>query len=397
LLYVVPQLPHDPASGAARSTRTICEMLAAAGFAVHALATTASESAKRFDVYGYLKSLGIQPAVERRVSKARTRPELRFCYRGVDYQLLDTGPRDHLSWEKLNGRQFDLMFDDELRSFQPDVLFAFGGLAGDARRYERARRQGVRIVFALRNDNYGKAGDFLAGMDGILTPSRFLTEFYRAVTGVDSTPLPTPMEGEDILAEDREAVFLTMINPSREKGLMFIARLAEELSVRRPDIAMLIIESRGSAGRLVEAGMLGGFDLRRHENLMMSPSMAQPKEIYAATRTLIVPSFWQEASGRVVAEAMMNGIPPLVSDRGGLAESCNGAGFTFALPPAITVSQPVPVDAEVVEPWLDAIFRLEGDEEFYRTESQRALDAASMYRPEALAPRYVEYFENLLA
>jgi glycosyltransferase involved in cell wall biosynthesis len=396
LLYVIPQLPHDPASGAARSTRTICEMLAAAGFEVRALATTASESAQRFDVYGYLKSIGIQPAVERRVTKAQVRPELRFRYRGVEYRLLDTGPRDQLSWEKLNGRQFDLMFDDELKSFQPDILFAFGGMPGDTRRYERARRQGAKIAFALRNDNYGNARDFLAAMDGILTPSHFLTEFYRTATGVDSVPLPTPIETEDVLAEDREAVFLTMINPSREKGLMFVARLAEELSLRRPDIAMLIIESRGSAGRLVEAGMLAGFDLRRHENLMMSPSMAQPKEIYAATRTLVVPSFWQEASGRVVAEAMINGIPPLVSDRGGLPESCNGAGFTFPIPPSVTVSHPLPVEAELVEAWLDIVFRLEGDEEFYRQESERALEAGKMYRPEALTPRYVEYFESFL-
>jgi glycosyltransferase involved in cell wall biosynthesis len=176
---------------------------------------------------------------------------------------------------------------------------------------------------------------------------------------------------------------------------MVLARLAEELSARRPDLAMLIVESRGSAGRLVQAGMAGGFDLRCHENLMFSPAMAQPKEIYVPTRTLLAPSLWQEASGRVAAEALLNGIPPLVSDRGGLPETCNGAGFYLPIPPGITQQQRAPVAAEVVEPWIELITRLEDDADFYREESARALEASAIYRPENLAPRYVEYFRAI--
>jgi glycosyltransferase involved in cell wall biosynthesis len=146
----------------------------------------------------------------------------------------------------------------------------------------------------------------------------------------------------------------------------------------------------------VNAGRAGGFDLRRHENLMFSPAMAQPKEIYVPAKTLLAPSLWQEAAGRVAAEALLNGIPPLVSDRGGLAETCNGAGFYLPIPPGITPNQPVPVAVEVVEPWLDLIERLEDDAEFYRAESERALEASAIYRPENLAPRYVEYFRGIL-
>lgn len=157
-----------------------------------------------------------------------------------------------------------------------------------------------------------------------------------------------------------------------------MARLAEELGRRCPTIPLMIVESRGSAGRLVQAGMLAGFDLRRHENLMMSPPLEQPKDIYAATRGLLAPSLWQEPAGRVAAEALLNGIPPLVSDRGGLPETCNGAGFYLPIPPDVTRAQPIPVHAAVVEPWLELMIRLEGDAEFYRAESQRALDAGAI-------------------
>jgi glycosyltransferase involved in cell wall biosynthesis len=302
------------------------------------------------------------------------------------------------AWQKIVGSQFDRIFDQTLHSFQPDLLIAFGGLPGDVRRYQRARRQGVKIVFALRNEGYlNDAGrEILGEMDGILTPSEYLTGLYRTAFDIESTALPLPMELDDVVSPERDPIFFTMINPSPEKGLMLMARLAEELSLRRSDIPLLIVESRGSAGKLVEAGLVGGFDLRRHENLMMSPALAQPKEIYLATRALLAPSLWLEPAGRVAAEAILNGIPPLVSDRGGLPETCNGAGFYLPIPPGITPGHRVPVPKAVVEPWLELMFRLEGDEEFYRAESQRALEASAIYRPENLAPRYVAYFRAIL-
>ncbi|MCU1326386.1 MAG: glycosyltransferase [Bryobacterales bacterium] len=233
-------------------------------------------------------------------------------------------------------------------------------------------------------------------MDSILTPSRFLSDLYTKIAGVDSVPLPAPLEHEDVLSNAHDPIFFTMINPSRQKGVMLLARLAEDLSVKRPDIPLLVIESRGSGGGLVQAGLSGGFDLRRHENIMLSPAMAQPKEIYAATRALLVPSIGREASGRVVAEALVNGIPPLVSDRGGLAETCNGAGFRFHIPAEVGEEYSRPVSSSVTEPWLDLIVRLEDDTAFWQAESERAREAGKAYLRQNLAPRYVEYFAQVL-
>jgi glycosyltransferase involved in cell wall biosynthesis len=41
---------------------------------------------------------------------------------------------------------------------------------------------------------------------------------------------------------------------------------------------------------------------------------------------VLVPSIWLEAWGMVVVEAMLRGIPVVVSDAGGLPEACLGAG-----------------------------------------------------------------------
>lgn len=308
----------------------------------------------------------------------------------MSYRLLDVGRHRLLDWERVVGAQFDLLFDDELRSFRPDCVLTFGGSPGDVHRWKRARRQGARVVFSLRNEGYLRSG-FFEGVDAVLTPSRYLTDRYRDAIGIESTPLPTPIELDDVIAGEREPIFFTMVNPSHEKGLMVVARLAEELGVRRPDIAMLVIESRGSGGSLVQAGLDGGFDLRRHENLMMAPAVPRPKDLYGPAKVLLVPSL-RDSAPRVVPEAMLNGVPPIVSDRGGLPELCCDAGFVLPLPPEIDLSLRAPVAPEVVRPWVDLIARLEDDAEFYRTASEAALRASERYRPERLRAEYADYF-----
>jgi glycosyltransferase involved in cell wall biosynthesis len=380
-------MPQDPASGAARSMRTICEMLAGSGWTVRVLATTATERAAirtSMGVVSYLNRLGIEVSMD---SETRRHQEMRFTHRRVKYVLFNG--------ESALG-QFDNLFDETLLDFSPDILLAYGGKPEDRRRYERARDWGVKTVFGLRNGAYQTPG-FFDGFDGVLTPSSFLTNLYRGTMGFESTPLPVPMDIEDVVAEERDPHFVTMVNPSPEKGLMVMARLAEELGRRRSDIPVLIVEARGSVNLLVQAGLLGGFDLRRHKNIVGLPAVAQPKYFYAKTRVLVAPSLWQEPAGRVAAEALLNGIPPIVSDRGGLAEVCNGAGFVLHIPEEFTPKTREPLPAEAVEPWVELIARLWDDQTFYEAEAARALAAADMYRPENLTPRYLEYFAQVLA
>ncbi len=98
-----------------------------------------------------------------------------------------------------------------------------------------------------------------------------------------------------------------------------------------------------------------------------------------------------------MAEALVNGVPPLVSGRGGLRESCRGAGFVLPLPEHLTLATTVPVAAEAVAGWLEVIERLADDVVFYQEASARATEAGKAYLPEVLGPRYVEFFEAVLA
>lgn len=395
ILLLLGQLPHDPASGAARSLRTICEFLAASNMQVGALGTTASESGGETESMGFLTSAlpGVQ--IAQTAALNGDAPVLRFMDRGIDYTLLHTaGPL--LEWEERLGAQFDRLFDELLRGFRPHIVFTFGGQPPEVARRRRAREYGSAVVFGLRNLNYLMPGAFV-DVDAILTGSRFVTERYRERIGVESTPLPLPLDSEDTIAAVCQRIFITYINPSLEKGVMFAARLAEELSVQRPDIPMLIVESRGTSGMLVSAGLLGGFDLRRHENLMFCPAVARPAEIYALARVLIAPSVWEEPAGRVAAEAVANGIPPIVSDRGGLAEMCGNGGFVLPLPPDLTLETRTPVSAEAVRPWLELIIRLSDDEAFYEAACGRAAEAGKVFDRDLVGRQYVEFFEQVRA
>jgi hypothetical protein len=78
-----------------------------------------------------------------------------------------------------------------------------------------------------------------------------------------------------------------------------------------------------------------------------------------------------------------------------LAEIANGGGFVVPIPPEVTPETPAPVDAETVEPWVDLILKLTDDEAFYQEASRRALEAGRIYHRETLAPRYLEFFEQV--
>jgi len=130
--------------------------------------------------------------------------------------------------------------------------------------------------------------------------------------------------------------------------------------------------------------------------MMIAGAVPKPRDIFTNTRALLVPSVWEEPSGRVVAEALVNQVPPLVSDRGGLAESCNGAGFVLPLPADLTTKTRRPMPAEAVEPWIEPIVKLAFDQPFYQNAVERTRQAARMYAREELAPRYVHFFVRTL-
>jgi len=392
VLLLLNQLPFDPTSGAARNVRSQCEVLASAGFEVHALATTATESATALDAREVMRAEGIEPIVER--DAALGADVMRFTHRAVRYTVLDVRISDPQAWEPRMGRAFDELLRRELESFVPEILLSYGGYPAEVRRRVAARRRGATVVFSLQNLSYLDRRAF-AAVDAVASASQFTTNLYRAKIGLDSTPVIAPFDPEDVVATGGAHKCLTYVNPSRNKGVMFFATLAQELSRARPDLPILIVEARGTGKDLIEAARAGGIDLAHLRNIAVTSAVPRPRMFLGATRVLAVPSVWAEPFGRVAAEALLNGIPPIVSDRGGLPEAAAGGGFVLPLPDDLTPSTPKPVSPDAVRRWRDLIIHLMTDDAEYARASARARSAADRFHPDRLRAEILTFFARV--
>ena len=184
-------------------------------------------------------------------------------------------------------------------------------------------------------------------MDGVIVPSEFLRALYRRRLGLESTVILSPVVRSRVVYEPDDAHgprdpggagtaarFLTFVNPQPAKGLFYFAGIVDALSRRRPDVPVLVVEGRAGAARLERAGLTP----ERHPNLHVMSNTPDPRHFYAVTRALLVPSLCEDAFPRVAVEAMMNGVPVLGADRGGVGECLAGAGYLFAVPPGYTAT-----------------------------------------------------------
>jgi len=385
------QLPQEPSSGAARSMRTICEFLASEGWRVHVLGNTATEGATRLDAGTWLHACGLEPELGPGPQGSRT---LRFQDRGVHYVLLDVGSVNVSDAPQRPGDAFDQLFEELFAALRPDIFLTYGGWIAELDRRRRAREAGSRVVFAIHNEVYMVPAAF-THVDATLSPSPFLSDRYRSTLGVETTPLPPPIAAEEVTAPFREPTFVTFINPQPNKGVFAFVRIAEEVSRRHSEIPFLVVESRCTGDMVAAAALAGGFNLRRHHNIGLAEPVPDPRRIYAVTRVLLAPSL-VEASGRVAAEALLNGIPVIASDRGGLADTLHGGGFILPLPPDLTPETWLPPLADALQPWVDLTIRLMTDETFYRESVDRAYQAGRAYEQQALVSEYCRFFEDVL-
>jgi glycosyltransferase involved in cell wall biosynthesis len=114
------------------------------------------------------------------------------------------------------------------------------------------------------------------------------------------------------------------------------------------------------------------------------------------TKILLVPSVFNEPFGRVAAEALINGIPPLVGNRGALAETVDGGGRVLPIPDWMTsLAKDLP-SGEEVQPWFDAICELWDDPARYSAASELAFQTGErLYGEDVVRQRFLDYFASL--
>lgn len=388
----------DDSNGAAVSSRDITLLLARLGFAVEVLSGTMLDLAADLDPVSWLAGRGwaAGPApdqyswsVDARGIHAGTPRHVRLEDSGVPVTLhLGPTTRPHPP-DATECEEFLRLFRAVVRRFRPDVVVGYGGDRAQRLIFAEARSQGASTVFRLHNCSY-RTREAFESIDRFVTPSHFAARHYRDALGLDADVLPHPVDRDRILAIDWEPTYLTFVNPSVEKGVFVFARIAEELGKRRPEIPLLVVESRAGETAVVGCGL----DLREHANVFLMEHTSDPRHFYRVSRALLMPSLVPETFGRVAAEAMTNGIPVLASDRGALPETLGRSGVVLPLPSRLRPERRLLPTAEEVGPWIEAVLRLWDDPEFEEDLRRRGVREAERWSFEALAPQYKRFFEE---
>jgi glycosyltransferase involved in cell wall biosynthesis len=391
ILLVAHNAYTEHTSGAARSVRTIMEWLRDGGHDCRAVTTGRFDQSPGLTIEAHHADLAARFAIEtRRETGSGTRPILRYTLNGVAVTAVETRHAGRLDPDPEGDSQFAAEIADALAE-EPDLVFAYGHHLLVHAGLKFAREQGARTIYTVRAWGYDQRSWF-ENADRVLVNSGYAARHYAAKPGVRADWLPSPFVWREILAPVETRGFVTFVNPSPHKGLLPFARLAEMVGRRRPDIPLLIVHSSGNAA-LLNDGL--GVDLARHGNIMVSPPVSDPRQFLGLTRILLVPSVFEEPFGRVAAEAMINGIPPIVSDRGGLPETVGDGGIVLNVPAWLTQrATTLPSEAEM-EPWFDALVRLWDDKaEYARASTAAATEGRRLYGETMLRARYLAWFES---
>jgi glycosyltransferase involved in cell wall biosynthesis len=219
------------------------------------------------------------------------------------------------------------LFQKFLDVYRPDVMLTYGGDPITQGMIAAAGRAGIPVVFAIHNFGYTDLRHF-SGVDLCIVASEFSGRHYRDKLGLECRVLPYPVDWDRVRIEDAQPRYLTFVNPALYKGAYPFVRIAQELGRRRPDIPLLVVESRATKQTLGVCGLRPA----DHPHIHIMPVTTDPRRFWRLTKVLLIPSLWWENQPLVAIEAMINGIPVIGSDRGGIPEALGDAGITLSLP-----------------------------------------------------------------
>lgn len=369
ILFVNNHCLSDPTAGVTQSFRTILRWWKEAGHAVTAVTTATFESPVPWTIDEHLETVAPEAATDG--------TSWLYMLDGVPVRLFRTvEDAFRAKAEIFNGAT-------------PDVIIVQGSHPLLRRWLADARRLRVTTVMTVRSFRYYDPA-FYRDVDHVFTPSVFLQRHYQEKIQRTFDVLPPPLDWRTVRAASWDPKYVTFIQPRKHKGWHAIQRLAQMLYDRRPEILLRVVISGYGHGPELEA--LNTIAM----NVKFIPPTATPAEWCAWTKILLVPSVWEEPWGRVAAEAMANGIVPIVSNRGALSEVVGAAGIVRRLPDwLLAASGRLPTELEML-PWFDTIVRLWDSPDAYLERSDRCRRYAAEHYSETISrQQYADYLQRI--
>ncbi|MFI0472257.1 glycosyltransferase [Halomonas sp. HMF6819] len=363
LLWANPFCLLDTSSGASMSVRQMLLQLAANGYDVKVLGATVFDNPKGMKLLK--EQFGDLDAHLHQLIEAEDGP--------LTHQMLVSYShnRNHFTTheEGLWYSQYVYLLD----SFRPDIVWFYGGQTLDMLIADEARDRGIAVAFYLANGNY-KSPRWCRDVDLVVTDSQATADMYRKAVGFASKPVGKFIASDRFVAQQHDRKRLLFVNPSWQKGASVFVQLAEKLERERPDIELEVVEARADwSAVLRETTLHMGQQRSTLSNVTVTGNTSDMRGPYSRARVLIAPSLWWESSGRVLAEAMLNGLPALITNRGGMPEMVGDAGIAFDFP-AQCYEEPYQhlLDEKELQPLFDAAVAFVDDETLYQEYVKRA-------------------------
>ena len=293
----------------------------------------------------------------------------------LTHQLVSTRSTTRKEMNLSEADRLHSLYVRRLAEFRPDAVFFYGGTSSDFHIPHEARVRGIPSVAYLVNANY-QSQRWCRDVDLIITDTQATADLYAERQGFRPVPIGKFIDPGNVIAKKHDRKHATLINPSWAKGAGIVAMLALALERRRPDITFEVVESRGSWTKIVRA-VTAAFEGQPREtlaNVLVTPNTDRIAEVYARSRIVLGLSQWWESGSRVLAEAMLNGIPAMVSNHGGSPEMVGKGGIVVDLP---SKCHEPPFDSlprpELLTPIIELLERVWDDEAFYLLLMTRAL------------------------
>ncbi|MGE3623413.1 MAG: glycosyltransferase [Bdellovibrionales bacterium] len=234
---------------------------------------------------------------------------------------------------------------------KPDVIvITTGNLVPLAR---TALSVGLPVVVQLHDVQFHMHAGNLRDLGNIpcIANSRFTARRYHAEYGLNSTVIYPLIKAENYRTTSIKKN-VTFINPHPEKGLDLALKVAHAC----PEIPFSFVLAWPLPAKVKEKLETA---TARLPNISISGPYSDMRPVYRKCKILLVPSFVEEAYGRVATEAQLSGIPVIASARGGLPEAVGDGG--------ILLDPECPLDE-----WIVATKKLWVNDFFYADISLRA-------------------------
>jgi len=284
---------------------------------------------------------------------------------------------------------FLTFYEKTLDTFRPDVLMTFGSGGVTDAMISLAKRRDITVVFGIYALERPLERLF-RNVDYCLTPTEFGRAHYWRTVGLHCQVVPLPIDWDRVLLLRRDPSVVAVVASNSTGESLVAAKIVETLSRTRPDIPVVLLGQDWRINRTFVAACatprMGFGDLGRP---------LTSAEAYSAVKILAVPSLGHGLFERSVAEAMINGIPVLVSNQGALPEVVGSGGLVVDIPDCYRPESTQLPRADDTSPWVQAVIRLWDDSEFYTEIVHQAVSHSRCWHPSRTVPIYREFFRRL--